>query len=210
MTAVEIVSDANGSSRMVGQAHVVRSRGQVSTTFLYDPAYLADGGATHRPGSEPGPRSPVPPWSSASATTPARAPCASGSPGATSSLESPRVFRGSSLCPRSCAPATSWPPTTTPPSPSDDSTSREPRASAGRGPRPRSGSTTAASPSRSSPTPATHGTSWPGRPPPSTCLRRRASARRGTGSPRWATEASSSCGDSTEPALAGVSAASAP
>ena len=44
MTAVEIVSDANGSSRMVGQAHVVRSRGQVSTTFLYDPAYLADGG----------------------------------------------------------------------------------------------------------------------------------------------------------------------
>ncbi len=49
MTAVEIVSDVNGSPRMVGQAHVVRSRGQVSTTFLCDPAYLADGGATIDP-----------------------------------------------------------------------------------------------------------------------------------------------------------------
>ena len=44
MTAIEIVSDANGSHRLVGQAHVTRSRGQVSTTFLYDPTYLADGG----------------------------------------------------------------------------------------------------------------------------------------------------------------------
>ena len=44
MTTIEIVSDANGSHRLVGQAHVTRSRGQVSTTFLYDPAYLADGG----------------------------------------------------------------------------------------------------------------------------------------------------------------------
>ena len=44
MTTIEIVSDANGSRRLVGQAHVTRSRGQVSTTFLYDPAYLADGG----------------------------------------------------------------------------------------------------------------------------------------------------------------------
>ena len=46
MTAIEIVSDANGSHRLVGQAHVTRSRGQVSTTFLYDPAYLA--GCGHR------------------------------------------------------------------------------------------------------------------------------------------------------------------
>ena len=41
MTTIEILSDANGSHRLVGQAHVTRSRGQVSTTFLYDPTYLA-------------------------------------------------------------------------------------------------------------------------------------------------------------------------
>ena len=41
MTAIEIVSDAHGSHRLVGQAHFIRSRGQVSTTFLYDPTYLA-------------------------------------------------------------------------------------------------------------------------------------------------------------------------
>jgi len=50
MTTIEIVSDANGSHRLVGQAHVTRSRGQVSTTFLYDPAYLADGGMNIDPG----------------------------------------------------------------------------------------------------------------------------------------------------------------
>ena len=44
MTTIEIVSDPNGSQRLVGQAHFTRSRGQVSTTFLYDPTYLADGG----------------------------------------------------------------------------------------------------------------------------------------------------------------------
>ena len=38
MTTIEIVSDANGAHRLVGQAHVTRSRGQVSTTFLYDSA----------------------------------------------------------------------------------------------------------------------------------------------------------------------------
>ena len=42
MTTIEIVSDVNGSHRLVGQAHVTRSRGQVSTTFLYDPTYLAE------------------------------------------------------------------------------------------------------------------------------------------------------------------------
>ena len=41
MTTIEIVSDPNGSQRLVGQAHFTRSRGQVSTTFLYDPTYLA-------------------------------------------------------------------------------------------------------------------------------------------------------------------------
>ena len=40
MTTIEIVSDANGSRRLFGQAHVTRSRGQVSTTFLPDPTYL--------------------------------------------------------------------------------------------------------------------------------------------------------------------------
>ena len=44
MTTIEILSDANGSHLLVGQAHITRSRGQVSTTFLYDPSYLADGG----------------------------------------------------------------------------------------------------------------------------------------------------------------------
>ena len=36
MTTIEIVSDAHGSYRLIGQAHVTRSRGQVSTTFLCD------------------------------------------------------------------------------------------------------------------------------------------------------------------------------
>lgn len=38
MTTIEIVSDAHGSHRLVGQVHITRSRGQVSTTFLYDSA----------------------------------------------------------------------------------------------------------------------------------------------------------------------------
>ena len=42
MTTIEIVSDVNSSHRLVGQAHVTRSRGQVSTTFLHDPTYLAE------------------------------------------------------------------------------------------------------------------------------------------------------------------------
>ena len=42
MTTIEIVSNANGSHRPVGQARVTRSRGQVSTTFLYDLTYLAE------------------------------------------------------------------------------------------------------------------------------------------------------------------------
>ena len=41
MTTIEIVSNAHGSHRLVGQAHFTRSRGQVFTTFLYDPTYLA-------------------------------------------------------------------------------------------------------------------------------------------------------------------------
>ncbi|VEI16525.1 hypothetical protein [Actinomyces viscosus] len=49
MTAVEIVTGTNGSPRLVGLAHFAGSRGQVSTTFLYDPTYLADGGANIDP-----------------------------------------------------------------------------------------------------------------------------------------------------------------
>ena len=41
MTTIEIVSEAHGSHRLVGQAHFTRSRGQISTTFLYYPTYLA-------------------------------------------------------------------------------------------------------------------------------------------------------------------------
>ena len=48
MTTIEIVSDAHGSHRLVGQAHVTQSRGQVSTTFLYDPTYLAGCGQRSR------------------------------------------------------------------------------------------------------------------------------------------------------------------
>ena len=48
MTTIEIVSDAHGSHRLVGQAHVTRSRGQISTTFLYDPTYLAERGHRSR------------------------------------------------------------------------------------------------------------------------------------------------------------------
>lgn len=48
MTTIEIVSDANCSHRLIGQAHVTRSRGHVSTTFLYGPAYLAGCGQRSR------------------------------------------------------------------------------------------------------------------------------------------------------------------
>ncbi len=48
MTTIEIVSDANGSHLLVGQLHVTRSCGQNSTTFLYDPAYLAGWGHRSR------------------------------------------------------------------------------------------------------------------------------------------------------------------
>jgi serine/threonine-protein kinase HipA len=44
MTTVEVLVGEARSVRVVGQAHVTRARGQISTTFLYDPTYLADGG----------------------------------------------------------------------------------------------------------------------------------------------------------------------
>ena len=44
MTSVEVLVDEAGRTRPVGQAHFTRTRGQISTTFLYDPDYLADDG----------------------------------------------------------------------------------------------------------------------------------------------------------------------
>ena len=44
MTTVDVVTDVAGRFRLVGQAHVTRARREVSTTFVYNPSYLADGG----------------------------------------------------------------------------------------------------------------------------------------------------------------------
>ena len=42
MTTVEVLE--GDGARLVGQAHFTRTRGQISTTFLYDAGYLAGGG----------------------------------------------------------------------------------------------------------------------------------------------------------------------
>ena len=44
MTTIEVLIDEDGGIRDVGQAYITRRRGEVSTTFLYDPDYLAHGG----------------------------------------------------------------------------------------------------------------------------------------------------------------------
>ncbi|OLF07206.1 phosphatidylinositol kinase [Actinophytocola xinjiangensis] len=49
MTTVEVLVEEAGHTRPVGQAHVTRSRGQISTTFLYSPDYLAGGGMSIDP-----------------------------------------------------------------------------------------------------------------------------------------------------------------
>ena len=49
MTSVEILVGEGDDTRPVGQAHFTRTRGQISTTFLYDPAYLAGGGMSIDP-----------------------------------------------------------------------------------------------------------------------------------------------------------------
>ncbi|MBM6980067.1 MAG: type II toxin-antitoxin system HipA family toxin [Actinomyces succiniciruminis] len=49
MTDVEVLLDTESKPQRVGTAHFTRSRGQVSTTFLYDPAYLASGGPSIDP-----------------------------------------------------------------------------------------------------------------------------------------------------------------
>jgi serine/threonine-protein kinase HipA len=50
MSTVEVLVDDPGRTRPVGQAHFTRRRGQISTTFIYDPAYLADDGMNIDPG----------------------------------------------------------------------------------------------------------------------------------------------------------------
>lgn len=49
MTTVEVFADRAGQSVRVGQAHVTRSRSQISTTFIYDPDYLSGDGASIDP-----------------------------------------------------------------------------------------------------------------------------------------------------------------
>lgn len=49
MTTVEIFVDRAGEPVLVGQAHFSRRRSQISTTFLYDPGYLAGDGSSIDP-----------------------------------------------------------------------------------------------------------------------------------------------------------------
>ena len=49
MTTVEVFVDRSGTPVLVGQAHVTRQRGRLSTTFLYDAAYLAGDGTSIDP-----------------------------------------------------------------------------------------------------------------------------------------------------------------
>lgn len=49
MTTLEVLANEGNDARLIGQAHFTRTRGQISTTFLYDPNYLADGGMSIDP-----------------------------------------------------------------------------------------------------------------------------------------------------------------
>ncbi|WP_243118329.1 hypothetical protein [Actinomyces wuliandei] len=49
MTTVEVLAEEAERTRLVGQAHVTRTRGRVSTTFLHDPTSLANGGTVIDP-----------------------------------------------------------------------------------------------------------------------------------------------------------------
>lgn len=49
MTTIEVFIDDKGGVRPVGQAHFTRNRGQISTTFLYDPRYLSGDGMSIDP-----------------------------------------------------------------------------------------------------------------------------------------------------------------
>lgn len=49
MTTVEVFVDHKGVPQLVGQAHFTRQRGRLSTTFLYDLAYMSGPGASIDP-----------------------------------------------------------------------------------------------------------------------------------------------------------------
>lgn len=49
MTTAEVFVDHAGAPVLVGQAHFTRTRGQVSTTFFYDPDYLSGDGTSIDP-----------------------------------------------------------------------------------------------------------------------------------------------------------------
>lgn len=49
MTTIEVFADRAGRPTLVGQAHFTRQRGDVSTTFLFDPGYLTAGGTSIDP-----------------------------------------------------------------------------------------------------------------------------------------------------------------
>lgn len=49
MTTVEVFIDQAGSTRLAGQAHFTRTRGAISTTFLYDATYLSSDGTSIDP-----------------------------------------------------------------------------------------------------------------------------------------------------------------
>lgn len=50
MTTLEVLTEDAGHARLVGRAHFTQGRAQLSTTFVYDPTYLAEGGTTIDPG----------------------------------------------------------------------------------------------------------------------------------------------------------------
>jgi len=50
MTTLEVWAEQSSRARLVGRAHFTRTRSQVSTTFIYDAGYLADGGINIDPG----------------------------------------------------------------------------------------------------------------------------------------------------------------
>lgn len=50
MTTVEVVIEVAGQNRLVGQAYFTRGRrGEISTTFIYDPSYISEDGTNIDP-----------------------------------------------------------------------------------------------------------------------------------------------------------------
>lgn len=55
MTTVEVLMEHDGESVLVGTAYFTRRRGEITTTFLYDPGYLSSGGTSIDPALPPVP-----------------------------------------------------------------------------------------------------------------------------------------------------------